>query len=138
RGSVDRPEELDRSRHARPRGRADRHAHRAPGAPADAQSRYIEAAVSGVLFASFYAPNGNPQPGPKFDYKLTWMKRFTRHAATLYEAGIPVVLAGDTNVVPTDRDIYPTKSYDDALLHQSCRCSAPGSSEQHGLDNVQQ
>src|SRR5439155_13511372 len=109
-----------------------------PGDPADAQSRYIEAAVSGVLFASFYAPNGNPQPGPKLDYKLAWMKRFTRHAATLYEAGIPVVVAGDTNVVPTDRDIYPTKSYDDALLQQSCRCSAPRSSEQRGLDDVQQ
>src|SRR5207248_3719980 len=65
-----------------------------PGNPADAQSRYIEATVSGVLVASFYAPNGNPQPGPKFDYKLAWMKRFTRHAATLYEAGIPGVLAG--------------------------------------------
>ena len=66
-----------------------------PGDPADTQSRYIEAAVSGVLFASFYAPNGNPQPGPKFDYKLNWMKRFNRHAAALYKAKIPVVLAGD-------------------------------------------
>jgi exodeoxyribonuclease-3 len=72
-----------------------------PGDPADAQSRYIEAAVSGVLVASFYAPNGNPQPGPKFNYKIAWMKRLDRHAATLYKAGISVVLAGDTNVVPT-------------------------------------
>src|SRR4051794_13475953 len=56
-----------------------------PGDPADDQSRYIEAAVSGVLVACFYAPNGNPQPGPKFDYKLAWMKRFNRHAATLYK-----------------------------------------------------
>src|SRR5438445_1136270 len=59
-----------------------------PGDPADAQSRYIEAAVGGVLVTSFYRPNGNPQPGPKFDYKLAWMKRFTRHAATLYKANI--------------------------------------------------
>src|SRR5438477_2710019 len=93
-----------------------------PGDPADAQSRYIEAAVSGVLVAYLYAPNGNPQQGPKFDYKLAWMKRFTRHAATLYKANIPVVLAGDTNIVPTDRDIYPTKSYDDdALLQPASR-----------------
>ena len=75
-----------------------------------------------MLFASFYAPNGNPQPGPKFEYKLAWMKRLNRHAATLYKANIPVVLAGDTNVVPTDRDIYPTKSYDDdALLQPASR-----------------
>jgi exodeoxyribonuclease III len=95
-----------------------------PGDPADTQSRYIEAAVSGVLIASFYVPNGNPQPGPKFDYKLAWMKRFNGHAATLYKAGIPVVLAGDTNVVPTDRDIYPTKSYDDdALLQPASRAA---------------
>ena len=95
-----------------------------PGDPADTQSRYIEAAVSGVLFASFYAPNGNPQPGPKFDYKLNWMKRFNRHAAALYKAKIPVVLAGDTNVVPTAQDIYVTKSYDnDALLQPASRAA---------------
>ncbi len=95
-----------------------------PGDPADTQSRYIEAAVSGVLVASFYAPNGNPQPGPKFNYKLAWMKRFNRHAATLYKANIPVVLAGDTNVVPTAQDIYATKSYDDdALLQPASRAA---------------
>ena len=93
-----------------------------PGDPADTQSRYIEAAVNGVLIASFYAPNGNPQPGPKFDYKLAWMKRFNRRASMLYKAGLPVVLAGDTNVVPTDRDIYRTTSYDnDALLQPESR-----------------
>lgn len=82
-----------------------------PGDSADAQARYIEAAVSGILIASLYAPNGNPQPGPKFDYKLAWMKRLLRHAAELYAAGVPVVLAGDYNVAPTEWDIYPTTSY---------------------------
>ena len=88
-----------------------------PGDADDAQARYIEAAVNGVLIASLYAPNGNPQPGPKFTYKLAWMDRLAAHAAELFAAGVPVVLAGDFNVVPTDRDIYPTKSYaKDALL----------------------
>ena len=82
-----------------------------PGYPADTQSRYIEAAVNGVLIATVYAPNGNPQPGPKFKYKLAWMKRLLGHAAELYALNAPVVLAGDFNVVPTDADIYPTKSY---------------------------
>ena len=82
-----------------------------PGDPADTQSRYIESAVNGALIATFYAPNGNPQPGPKFKYKLAWMKRLLAHAAELYSLDAPVVLAGDFNVVPTDADIYPTKSY---------------------------
>ena len=82
-----------------------------PGDPVDTQSRYIEAAVNGVLIATIYAPNGNPQPGPKFNYKLAWMKRLLAHAAELYALDAPVVLAGDYNVVPTDADIYPTKSY---------------------------
>ena len=89
-----------------------------PGDPADSQSRYLEAAVNGVLITSLYAPNGNPQPGPKFAYKLAWMERLATHAAELYAAGVPVVLAGDYNVVPTDRDIYPTKSYTDNALVQ--------------------
>ena len=63
-----------------------------------------------MLIASLYAPNGNPQPGPKFDYKLAWLERLIAHASALYAAGVPVVLAGDYNVVPTERDIYPTKS----------------------------
>jgi exodeoxyribonuclease III len=93
-----------------------------PGDPDDTQSRYIEAAVNGVLVASVYAPNGNPQPGPKFAYKLAWLKRLAAHAADLYATGAPVVLAGDYNVVPTDRDIYPTKSWDkDALLQPESR-----------------
>ena len=78
-----------------------------PGDPADDQARYIEAAVDGVLIASLYLPNGNPWPGPKFDYKLAWFERLIAHAAELMSAGVPVVLAGDYNVVPTEADIYP-------------------------------
>ena len=95
-----------------------------PGDAGDTQSRYIEAAVNGVLIASLYAPNGNPQPGPKFDYKLAWLDRLAAHAAELYAAGVPVVLAGDYNVVPTELDIYPTKSWDDdALLQPESRAA---------------
>jgi len=90
-----------------------------PGDANDVQARYIEAAVNGVLVASLYAPNGNPQPGPKFTYKLAWMDRLTTHAAYLFAIDVPVVLAGDFNVVPTDRDIYSTKSYSDNALVQS-------------------
>src|SRR5215212_2634890 len=66
-----------------------------PGDAADAQSRYLEAAVNGILIGCLYAPNGNPQPGPKFVYKLNWLERLAQHAATLYRPGVPVVLAGD-------------------------------------------
>jgi exodeoxyribonuclease III len=89
-----------------------------PGDPADTESRYIEAAVNGVLFGTLYAPNGNPQPGPKFKYKLAWMKRLLAHAAELYALDAPIVLAGDYNIVPTDADIHPTKSYKDNALVQ--------------------
>jgi len=88
-----------------------------PGDPKDTQSRYIEAAVNGILIGCLYAPNGNPQPGPKFDYKLAWLERLSRHARSLLEEGVPVVVAGDYNVVPTPLDIYETHSYDkDALV----------------------
>src|SRR5262245_4430928 len=89
-----------------------------PGDPSDKQSRYIEAAVNGVIVTSLYAPNGNPQPGPKFKYKLAWTERLIAHAAELHAANVPVVLAGDYNIVPTARDIYSTKSYDDNALVQ--------------------
>jgi exodeoxyribonuclease-3 len=78
-----------------------------PGDPADDQARYIEAAVNGVLVASIYLPNGNPQPGPKFAYKLAWFERLIAHAGGLLAAGVPAVLAGDFNVVPTEADIWP-------------------------------
>lgn len=95
-----------------------------PGDPGDTESRYIEAAVNGVLVTSIYAPNGNPQPGPKFAYKLAWLKRLAAHAADLQATGAPVVLAGDYNVVPTDRDIYPTTSWaKDALLQPESRAA---------------
>jgi exodeoxyribonuclease-3 len=97
---------------------------RLPGDPADAQSRYIEAAVGGILCASIYLPNGNPQPGPKFEYKLAWFERLIVHAAGLLAEKLPVVLAGDYNVVPTDRDIYSTRSWaDDALLQPESRAA---------------
>jgi len=95
-----------------------------PGDAADAQSRYIEAAVNGVIVGCLYAPNGNPQPGPKFDYKLAWLERLIRHARALLKAGVPVVLAGDYNVVPTPFDIYDTHSYDnDALVQPRSRAA---------------
>jgi exodeoxyribonuclease III len=84
----------------------------------DHQARYIEAAVQGVLITSIYLPNGNPQPGPKFDYKLAWFERLIAHAAELMASGAPVVLAGDYNVVPTPQDIYPTRSLDSNALIQ--------------------
>jgi exodeoxyribonuclease-3 len=87
-----------------------------PGDPSDTQARYIEAAVGGILVACIYLPNGNPQPGPKFDYKLTWFKRLASHARKLLREDIPVVLAGDYNVAPTVIDIYPTTSWDDDAL----------------------
>lgn len=93
-----------------------------PGDPTDVQARYIEAAVRGIVIGSIYLPNGNPQPGPKFVYKLAWFERLIAHAATLREAGVPVVLAGDYNVVPTDGDIYATRSYaGNALLQPEVR-----------------
>jgi len=93
-----------------------------PGGDEDTHSRYIEATVNGILIASLYLPNGNPQPGPKFDYKLAWFERFIRHAPTLFTSKQPVVLAGDYNVVPTDFDIYNPRSWrKDALLQPETR-----------------
>jgi exodeoxyribonuclease-3 len=93
-----------------------------PGDADDAQSRYIEAAVNGVLIGCLYLPNGNPAPGPKFDYKLRWFERLMRHAAELLASGAPVVLAGDFNVMPTDLDVYkPERWADDALFRPEVR-----------------
>jgi len=93
-----------------------------PGDPDDVQSRYIEAAVRGVVIASLYAPNGNPQPGPKFEFKLAWYRRFEAYAAKLLATGHPVVLAGDYNIMPTELDVYaPERWTEDALFHPKVR-----------------
>jgi exodeoxyribonuclease-3 len=93
-----------------------------PGDPSDTHSRYIEAAVHGIVVGCLYLPNGNPQPGPKFQYKLAWMDRLNAYAKALFACGHPVVLAGDYNVVPTDFDIYDPKSWKkDALLQPAPR-----------------
>jgi exodeoxyribonuclease-3 len=89
-----------------------------PGDPADTEARYIEAAVQGILIGCLYLPNGNPQPGPKFDHKLQWFKRLHAHAGKLLQEKVPAVLAGDYNVAPAEIDIYPTKSWDDDALVQ--------------------
>jgi exodeoxyribonuclease III len=87
-----------------------------PGDASDMEARYIEAAIDGILIGCIYLPNGNPQPGPKFDAKLKWFKRLTAHARKLLKSGAPIILAGDFNVAPTEIDIYPTKSWDDDAL----------------------
>jgi exodeoxyribonuclease-3 len=93
-----------------------------PGGPDDVQSRYIEAAIDGVLVGCLYLPNGNPYPGPKFDYKLRWFERLTQRSAHLLSSGAPVVLAGDYNVMPTDLDVYkPERWTDDALFRIEVR-----------------
>jgi exodeoxyribonuclease-3 len=108
-----------------------------PGDDADKDSRYIEAAVSGIIVASIYAPNGNPQPGPKFTHKLAWMKRLAAHAASLCAEGVPVVLAGDFNVVPTERDIYPSKSYaKNALVQPESRAAFRRILDQGWIDAI--
>jgi exodeoxyribonuclease-3 len=95
-----------------------------PGDPSDRQARYIEAAVKGVLIASIYLPNGNPNPGPKFTYKLTWLERLIAHAADLSAADAPAVLAGDFNVAPTEADIYqPNHWRGDALVDPEARAA---------------
>ncbi|PZQ73884.1 MAG: exodeoxyribonuclease III [Variovorax paradoxus] len=92
--------------------------------PGDTQARYLEAVVDGVTVGCLYLPNGNPQPGPKFDYKLAWFERFNAHARRLLAGGLPTVLAGDFNVVPTDLDIYnPASWQDDALLQPESRAA---------------
>ncbi len=93
-----------------------------PGDPADEQSRYLEADVEGVRIASIYLPNGNPQPGPKFDYKLAWFDRLRAHAATLLARERPTVLAGDYNVCPTDEDAFSMRAMaNDALVQPQTR-----------------
>ncbi|MDO6414764.1 exodeoxyribonuclease III [Sphingomonas sp. BIUV-7] len=95
-----------------------------PGEAEDTHSRYIEAAVAGILIGGLYLPNGNPRPGPKFDYKLRWFDRLIDHAAGLIESGLPVMIAGDFNVMPTERDVYkPERWLDDALFAPEARAA---------------
>ena len=103
----------------------------------DSQSRYIEAVVNGVIVGCLYLPNGNPQPGPKFDYKLEWFERLNAHAARLFNCGMPAVLAGDFNVVPTDADIYNPASWrEDALLQPESRAAFARLLEQGWTDAI--
>lgn len=110
-----------------------------PGDSADGQSRYIEAAIDGILIGCIYLPNGNPQPGPKFDYKLKWFKRLTTHARALLNENVPVVLAGDFNVAPTELDIYPTTSWNnDALVQPESRAAYAHLVTQGWIDAVRE
>jgi exodeoxyribonuclease-3 len=95
-----------------------------PGDPEDSHSRYIEASVKNIIVGCLYLPNGNPAPGPKFDYKLRWFQRLTAHAAELLASDKPVVLTGDYNVMPTEKDVYkPEKWVDDALFRPEVRAA---------------
>ena len=93
-----------------------------PGDDEDEHSRYIEAVVSGITIGCLYLPNGNPAPGPKFDYKLRWFERLTAHAAELLKSKKPVILTGDYNVMPTEKDVYkPERWVNDALFRPETR-----------------
>jgi len=95
-----------------------------PGDPDDLHSRYIEATIDDLTIGCLYLPNGNPAPGPKFDYKLRWFERFEIHAALLVNRDAPVVLAGDYNAIPTDIDVYkPERWVDDALFRPEVRAA---------------
>jgi exodeoxyribonuclease-3 len=108
-----------------------------PGDPDDQQSRYIEAAVGGVLVAGLYLPNGNPRPGPKFDFKLRWLDRLHAHLASLVMLDAPVVVAGDFNIIPTDFDVYaPDRWRDDALFAPEARAGWERLLDQGWSDSV--
>jgi exodeoxyribonuclease-3 len=94
------------------------------GDPDDVQSRYLEAEAQGIVVGCLYLPNGNPVPGPRFDYKLRWFQRLADHARDLLDSGLPVVLAGDFNVIPEERDVYaPERWVDDALFRPEVRAA---------------
>jgi len=108
-----------------------------PGDPEDAHSRYIEATVNGIIIGCLYLPNGNPAPGPKFDYKLRWFERLTSHAAGLFASGNDVVLTGDYNVMPTEIDVYkPERWVDDALFRPETRAAFKKLVEQGWIDAI--
>lgn len=106
-----------------------------PGDPEDSHSRYIEAEVNNIIVGCLYLPNGNPAPGPKFDYKLQWFERLSTHAAGLYKSGKPVVLTGDYNVMPTELDVYkPERWVNDALFRPETRAAFQGLMSQGWTD----
>lgn len=108
-----------------------------PGDEHDSQSRYLEAAVSGIVIACLYVPNGNPAPGPKYDYKLAWMERFLNHAKAFSELDAPVIFAGDFNVIPTDNDVYkPERWTDDALFRPEVRAAFQNLQDQGWTDVI--
>jgi exodeoxyribonuclease-3 len=108
-----------------------------PGDPTDMHSRYIEAMAGGVVIGCLYLPNGNPAPGPKFDYKLQWLERLIVHAAQLLASGAPAVLAGDFNVIPTEVDVYkPERWVDDALFRVEVRDAFARLTQQGWLDSL--
>lgn len=108
-----------------------------PGDEDDTQSRYIEAAIGGILIGCLYAPNGNPAPGPKFDYKLRWFERLREHAAERLAHNIPIVLAGDYNVIPTELDVYkPERWQDDALFRPEVRQTFQDLVDQGWMDSI--
>jgi exodeoxyribonuclease-3 len=108
-----------------------------PGDPEDVHSRYIEANVKGLVVGCLYLPNGNPAPGPKYDYKLRWLDRFLIHAAELVNSPSPVVLAGDYNVIPTERDVYkPERWVDDALFRVEVREAFARLTKQGWTDSI--
>jgi exodeoxyribonuclease-3 len=108
-----------------------------PGDEDDDQSRYIEAIVNDILVACLYLPNGNPTPGPKFDYKLRWFERLTIHAAQLLTSGVPVILTGDYNVMPTEMDVYkPERWVNDALFKPEVRAAFKALVDQGWTDAI--
>ncbi|HWK56181.1 MAG TPA: exodeoxyribonuclease III [Parapedobacter sp.] len=110
-----------------------------PGDPEDAHSRYIEAEINGILIGCLYLPNGNPAPGPKFDYKLSWMNRLLGHAQTLLRQGGPVILTGDFNIIPTEADVYrPERWVNDALFRPETRAIFSALEEQGWTDAIRQ
>ncbi|MGH7237487.1 MAG: exodeoxyribonuclease III [Candidatus Saccharimonadales bacterium] len=108
-----------------------------PGDPEDIHRRYIEAEINGITIGCLYLPNGNPAPGPKFDYKLSWFERLTQHAASLLAAGKPAILTGDYNVMPTERDVYkPERWVADALFRPETRAAFHKLIEQGWTDAI--
>lgn len=108
-----------------------------PGDPEDIHSRYIEATVNGILIGCLYLPNGNPAPGPKFDYKLRWFERLKTHAKELISFDLPVVIVGDYNVMPTELDVYkPERWVDDALFRPEVRAAFKELQEQGWTDAI--